>query len=166
MLAFVAAEDPGRAGLAGRQVGQQRVPAVPGGFSVNSILVEVPGQDGFASLADGDGGAEVLPGAAFGGDRLDAGGHGIFGGVEPGPGGAHQFVQFPGRLGQLQRSGLGLAGGVRRGIDRKSTRLNSSHITTSYTVFCLKKKNTTINTTHTHTHTASKRTRTTTIILT
>src|SRR5437773_7443019 len=26
-------------------------------------------------------------------------------------------------------------------IDRKSTRLNSSHITTSYAVFCLKKKN-------------------------
>src|SRR5437667_6284102 len=28
-------------------------------------------------------------------------------------------------------------------IDRKSTRLNSSHITISYAVFCLKKKNTT-----------------------
>src|SRR5437773_9238920 len=27
-----------------------------------------------------------------------------------------------------------------RGVDRKSTRLNSSHITTSYAVFCLKKK--------------------------
>src|SRR5437773_8395476 len=27
-------------------------------------------------------------------------------------------------------------------IDRKSTRLNSSHITISYAVFCLKKKNT------------------------
>src|SRR5437773_7766515 len=27
--------------------------------------------------------------------------------------------------------------------DRKSTRLNSSHITTSYAVFCLKKKNNT-----------------------
>ena len=26
------------------------------------------------------------------------------------------------------------------GLDRKSTRLNSSHITTSYAVFCLKKK--------------------------
>ena len=26
-------------------------------------------------------------------------------------------------------------------IDRKSTRLNSSHITISYAVFCLKKKN-------------------------
>src|SRR2546422_4388710 len=30
--------------------------------------------------------------------------------------------------------------GVRRGIDRKSTRLNSSHGYISYAVFCLKKK--------------------------
>src|SRR5437773_4816717 len=30
------------------------------------------------------------------------------------------------------------------GIDRKSTRLNSSHITISYAVFCLKKKKNTI----------------------
>src|SRR3712207_8862685 len=29
----------------------------------------------------------------------------------------------------------------RRGIDRKSTRLNSSHANISYAVFCLKKKN-------------------------
>src|SRR5690606_41745653 len=29
-----------------------------------------------------------------------------------------------------------------RGIDRKSTRLNSSHVKISYAVFCLKKKNT------------------------
>src|SRR5260370_31042355 len=29
---------------------------------------------------------------------------------------------------------------VRRGSDRKSTRLNSSHTCTSYAVFCLKKK--------------------------
>src|SRR5690606_39815460 len=28
-----------------------------------------------------------------------------------------------------------------RSIDRKSTRLNSSHVKTSYAVFCLKKKN-------------------------
>src|SRR5690606_7882408 len=31
---------------------------------------------------------------------------------------------------------------VRRIIDRKSTRLNSSHVKISYAVFCLKKKNT------------------------
>src|SRR5439155_12410736 len=29
------------------------------------------------------------------------------------------------------------------GLDRKSTRLNSSHVATSYAVFCLKKKSTT-----------------------
>src|SRR5207249_11953303 len=28
-----------------------------------------------------------------------------------------------------------------RGVDRKSTRLNSSHVSISYAVFCLKKKN-------------------------
>src|SRR5690242_18603795 len=31
---------------------------------------------------------------------------------------------------------------TRRTIDRKSTRLNSSHMSISYAVFCLKKKNT------------------------
>src|SRR4051812_49935963 len=31
---------------------------------------------------------------------------------------------------------------VRRGEDRKSTRLNSSHMSISYAVFCLKKKKT------------------------
>src|SRR5688572_32767301 len=35
----------------------------------------------------------------------------------------------------------GCAGGRRRGADRKSTRLNSSHSQISYAVFCLKKKN-------------------------
>src|SRR5699024_12878509 len=30
------------------------------------------------------------------------------------------------------------------GVDRKSTRLNSSHVSISYAVFCLKKKNTSI----------------------
>src|SRR3712207_6886366 len=33
-----------------------------------------------------------------------------------------------------------LDGGARRDIDRKSTRLNSSHANISYAVFCLKKK--------------------------
>src|SRR5699024_11681712 len=31
-------------------------------------------------------------------------------------------------------------------VDRKSTRLNSSHVSISYAVFCLKKKNTVIKT--------------------
>src|SRR5699024_11493028 len=30
---------------------------------------------------------------------------------------------------------------MRRALDRKSTRLNSSHVSISYAVFCLKKKN-------------------------
>src|SRR5437868_10739852 len=33
----------------------------------------------------------------------------------------------------------------RRGLDRKSTRLNSSHVSISYAVFCLKKKKKTKN---------------------
>src|SRR5574343_800637 len=39
------------------------------------------------------------------------------------------------------------------GEDRKSTRLNSSHITISYAVFCLKKKNHQHNPPHTPNHT-------------
>src|SRR5258708_17357461 len=38
-------------------------------------------------------------------------------------------------------------GGVRHGVDRKSTRLNSSHQIISYAVFCLKKKTVTSLTT-------------------
>src|SRR3989442_2499805 len=34
-----------------------------------------------------------------------------------------------------------VVGVVRRAVDRKSTRLNSSHVRISYAVFCLKKKN-------------------------
>src|SRR5438067_9916715 len=36
--------------------------------------------------------------------------------------------------------GLDLTGARRLGRDRKSTRLNSSHVSISYAVFCLKKK--------------------------
>src|SRR5207249_10068405 len=36
---------------------------------------------------------------------------------------------------------LVLVRGVVRRVDRKSTRLNSSHVSISYAVFCLKKKN-------------------------
>src|SRR5699024_12802090 len=50
----------------------------------------------------------------------------------------------PGRTaeGHLRRYHLvpGLASGL-LGEDRKSTRLNSSHVSISYAVFCLKKKN-------------------------
>src|SRR2546426_3795884 len=43
-----------------------------------------------------------------------------------------------GRSGGRHR--LGERGGRGRGRDRKSTRLNSSHLVISYAVFCLKKK--------------------------
>src|SRR3712207_7665766 len=39
-----------------------------------------------------------------------------------------------------QRQGPGLGGRLLPAVDRKSTRLNSSHANISYAVFCLKKK--------------------------
>src|SRR5256885_11078635 len=44
---------------------------------------------------------------------------------------------------QLARRRRGLAADIGRAGDRKSTRLNSSHLVISYAVFCLKKKNNT-----------------------
>src|SRR3712207_6983742 len=57
-------------------------------------------------------------------------------------GAAHDVAQLVGDGGALG----GVEGAVvdaeqRRGADRKSTRLNSSHANISYAVFCLKKKN-------------------------
>src|SRR5690348_17456065 len=50
--------------------------------------------------------------------------------------------ECPGRrdLAQERRRALGAACGQGQGTDRKSTRLNSSHPSISYAVFCLKKK--------------------------
>src|SRR5256885_4138934 len=53
--------------------------------------------------------------------------------ARPAPGGA---VRGRGRLGRR----LGKAGARPQHADRKSTRLNSSHLVISYAVFCLKKK--------------------------
>src|SRR5690606_42093419 len=45
------------------------------------------------------------------------------------------------RSGDARAAGVALgAGGGGRAVDRKSTRLNSSHVKISYAVFCLKKK--------------------------
>src|SRR5256885_10725262 len=50
-------------------------------------------------------------------------------------------VSRSGELLRALRDGDGAAGGGRaRRRDRKSTRLNSSHLVISYAVFCLKKK--------------------------
>src|SRR5947209_16482236 len=47
------------------------------------------------------------------------------------------ILQAIGRGARGQRADLAVVGG---GVDRKSTRLNSSHANISYAVFCLKKK--------------------------
>src|SRR3712207_7326999 len=44
------------------------------------------------------------------------------------------------RDGVLERLGRAAVVGTHRQVDRKSTRLNSSHANISYAVFCLKKK--------------------------
>src|SRR5256885_11750081 len=62
--------------------------------------------------------------------RLDAPGHG-----------GRRMRRQPGQAGQgLVADGAVRGGRSQRG-DRKSTRLNSSHLVISYAVFCLKKKN-------------------------
>ena len=45
---------------------------------------------------------------------------------------------------EIEKSNIILVGetGTGKTLDRKSTRLNSSHVVSSYAVFCLKKKNT------------------------
>src|SRR5690349_25166700 len=51
-----------------------------------------------------------------------------------------------GRLGEEAQALLGPVGGLLRVGDRKSTRLNSSHVEISYAVFCMKKKKKTYKT--------------------
>src|SRR3989442_9084018 len=72
-----------------------------------------------------------------------------------GAGGQRRFAQWMAGT-QPARRALCLAGaehpisrdshmGRHSHVDRKSTRLNSSHVRISYAVFCLKKKNTKMN---------------------
>src|SRR5690625_6471435 len=49
-------------------------------------------------------------------------------------------VSNAGGLGQITAMSLSSPYQLRKGIDRKSTRLNSSHVASSYAVFRLKKK--------------------------
>src|SRR3712207_7992812 len=48
----------------------------------------------------------------------------------------HELVRFAARTFDVSEAEV-----VARAVDRKSTRLNSSHANISYAVFCLKKKN-------------------------
>src|SRR3712207_8162839 len=66
--------------------------------------------------------------------------------------GGHRLVRPGGRRGGRDRRAEGVGRRQRRGEvhadpprDRKSTRLNSSHANISYAVFCLKKKNITVD---------------------
>src|SRR5438874_5264933 len=78
--------------------------------------------------------------------RSEAAGDGRTGaGFPPGPSGGGDSGRRGGGVGTprgADRAGGG-AGGAAAGQprDRKSTRLNSSHVEISYAVFCLKKKN-------------------------
>src|SRR5438477_7622661 len=54
--------------------------------------------------------------------------------------GARCRVQSYGCAPILREPGIGLSVNVAQVLDRKSTRLNSSHMSISYAVFCLKKK--------------------------
>src|SRR3989442_9888826 len=49
---------------------------------------------------------------------------------------SHRHVRDPSRVAEGRR-----VANMTVGLDRKSTRLNSSHVRISYAVFCLKKKN-------------------------
>src|SRR5699024_11356336 len=51
------------------------------------------------------------------------------------------YLNSPAGLGQVPAEHHGTEVAVIGGGDRKSTRLNSSHVSISYAVFCLKKKN-------------------------
>src|SRR5699024_1192816 len=56
--------------------------------------------------------------------------------------GEHTTVREPTRIHRRCRGDLSPAPPSRQYPDRKSTRLNSSHVSISYAVFCLKKKKT------------------------
>src|SRR5690349_22459555 len=67
---------------------------------------------------------------------------GLLMGEAQGDGAPHSLSRDEPRLDAV-RATLNIAGVVRAhryGVDRKSTRLNSSHVEISYAVFCLKKK--------------------------
>src|SRR5688500_19662476 len=68
---------------------------------------------------------------------------------------SNMAVWFNGYTPALSTASM-IAGANQQGQDRKSTRLNSSHLVISYAVFCLKKKKK-VNRTEAHESTMSKR---------
>src|SRR3712207_7212974 len=62
--------------------------------------------------------------------------------VIPGISGTYKYAAAGHDIGTLTNDALSAVAGRVGGLDRKSTRLNSSHANISYAVFCLKKKKT------------------------
>src|SRR5207248_5309040 len=94
----------------------------------------------------GGGGTDGDPAVAYnGGNDQNTGGGGGGGYAGGGSGGYGWTPGVPpgSQTGGLGGEGVPMAVGRITLGDRKSTRLNSSHRTISYAVFCLKKKNTT-----------------------
>src|SRR5256885_2923971 len=69
----------------------------------------------------------------------------LFPGPRPAAAGAHGGVHRPG-TGAAPGAARDEARALHDAVDRKSTRLNSSHLVISYAVFCLKNKPTLSNT--------------------
>src|SRR5690606_41955716 len=106
--------------------------------SCRSLLffLSVPPRPGFSPLSLHD----ALPIFAAGGSH-----GGIVDGVRPERVPAGLGVLLAHRDPDVGRQDVGAGGGLGRvarheDLDRKSTRLNSSHVKISYAVFCLKKK--------------------------
>src|SRR5207249_7804243 len=75
---------------------------------------------------------QVLPGHA---EKDDVGGGSLTHGASAG-----LCAELPNDFGERRRTAAIAERAVHAGADRKSTRLNSSHVSISYAVFCLKKK--------------------------
>src|SRR5690606_39728452 len=105
-----------------RQVAGERVEklAAPPGFAVHVAEGEVA----FHQLEDGNVGRRSHPELAV---------------LRPTDREGGAVAGHPDHLGQRKAAVQQLAHGVEKVIDRKSTRLNSSHVKISYAVFCLKK---------------------------
>src|SRR5207253_8193900 len=72
--------------------------------------------------------------------KLDESGSHLFRVPLPGPRGLRQLHRFRWRVRSPEPRPFFFHGARPTGRDRKSTRLNSSHVAISYAVFCLKKK--------------------------
>src|SRR5690606_40538524 len=146
---------PGQAGETGNQGGPKSPAPLPGGGDAgraqpasdqagNRPLAPDQGPDGAAGPSPGGGPAlrAPQPGAAdrpLGGrTQLQAPHHGRASGVQGAAPPGQALGRLPGCFSfQLEK---GKAQTLSWRLDRKSTRLNSSHVKISYAVFCLKKK--------------------------